>query len=330
MPGKKESKSKGHSRPLREVFLFILDILYNAVIIVILVVLIRGFLISPFRVVGSSMADTLINNEFILIDKFSYIIGEPKRGDPIVFLPPITNKYSHKFEGTLETDENGVIEIDISDLSVPKKAFYCQNKLIQGFWFCENKVKVNDLVFFRSTEDADGTRTYNLTWKSAEKQFVTEEEIKNKTVVISGEANKSYSFRIYDSAGPEYFVKRIIGIPGDAVKIENGRVYLKTPESGEFIELDEIYLSEQNQFNTYYKKSPDGNEFLIPDEHYFVLGDNRSHSNDSRHWYTPIEESYMPYVNKDHISGRVLIVLWPPDNLRLISSGALEDVVFAQ
>jgi signal peptidase I len=53
---------------LKELGLFVADILYNAIVIIVLVVLIRGFLISPFRVVGSSMSDTLQNKEFILID----------------------------------------------------------------------------------------------------------------------------------------------------------------------------------------------------------------------------------------------------------------------
>ena len=64
--GKKKSiKKYFNKRPLKEIGLFILDILYNAVIIIILVALIRSFIIAPFKVVGSSMSDTLKNNEFI-------------------------------------------------------------------------------------------------------------------------------------------------------------------------------------------------------------------------------------------------------------------------
>ena len=71
---RKKSSAKGDRKePLKEIGLFFADILYNAVIIIVLVVLIRSFLISPFRVIGSSMADTLHNNEFILIARSNVV-----------------------------------------------------------------------------------------------------------------------------------------------------------------------------------------------------------------------------------------------------------------
>ncbi|MFH0820499.1 MAG: signal peptidase I, partial [Candidatus Peregrinibacteria bacterium] len=103
-PKKEKNPLQSFSAPRRlfhEAALFLLDILYNAIIIILLVVLIRSFLISPFRVIGSSMADTLASNEFILIDRLSYRLGVPQRGDAIVFRPPITNKYGPKFEETI-------------------------------------------------------------------------------------------------------------------------------------------------------------------------------------------------------------------------------------
>ncbi len=317
---KKILKKSDKRRPLKEIGLFLADILYNAVIIIVLVVLIRSFLISPFRVIGSSMADTLKNNEFILINKLNYHLGEPKRGDPIVFLPPITNKYSEKFEESLMTDSNGNGMLDISELTTKKNVFYCQNPWIQKMWFCKDRVDPGDLVYFRPVGDKN-----DLSWRQAEKKVVSREEVKQKKLVLSGMPGQSYMLRIYNSSGPEYFVKRVIGIPGDKIRIENGRVYFKSKDTNEFNELDEVYLNDENQFNTYFKKNPDLNEFEVPEGHYFVLGDNRGHSNDSRHWFSPIDEQFTPYVSEENISGKVLIVLWPPTNLRLISAGMLED-----
>ncbi|MBT3729541.1 hypothetical protein HOF65_08725 [bacterium] len=45
----------------------------------------------------------------------------------------------------------------------------------------------------------------------------------------------------------KYFLKRIIGIPGDSVKIEDGIVYVKKQTDTEYIELDEQYLNEENK-----------------------------------------------------------------------------------
>lgn len=319
----KKHRKTAAKRPLRELSLFLLDILYNAVIIITLVVLIRSFLISPFRVIGSSMADTLHSNEFILIDKLSYHLGEPRRGDPIVFLPPITNKYAHKFEEAVSTDANGIAELKIDELESQKRVFYCRNNLVKKFWFCKDRVNENDLVYYRPI-NGDPNDAIDITWKNADKKTISRDDVKSGATQIAGKPNQSYLLRIYDSTGPDYFVKRVIGIPGDTIYLENGRVYLKMTDSDEFVELDETYLNEENQFNTYFKKTPEMSEFLVPEGQYFVMGDNRSHSNDSRHWFSPIDENPTPFVSQEEISGRVLIVLWPPNDLRLIPSSVLD------
>lgn len=66
----------------------LLDVVLNIVIIVAIVVVIRTFLVSPFQVEGSSMADTLEHREYIIINKLAYRIGQPRRGDVVVFRPP--------------------------------------------------------------------------------------------------------------------------------------------------------------------------------------------------------------------------------------------------
>lgn len=83
------------------------------------------------------------------------------------------------------------------------------------------------------------------------------------------------------------FIKRIVGLPGDSVKIENGAVFIND------VELDEPYETQKTQ----------GVESLtLSQNEYFVLGDNRSSSSDSRS-FGPIE--------KDNIRGRVFVVYWP-------------------
>ena len=83
-----------------------------------------------------------------------------------------------------------------------------------------------------------------------------------------------------------YFIKRIIGLPGDTVEIKDGKVYV----NGEI--LDEPYLKEEMEKEEYMK-------FEVPDDSYFVLGDNRNSSYDARYW----ENTYVP---KEDIQAKAL------------------------
>jgi len=316
MKEKNEIKAKGKGLTTksisREIFLFIVDILYNAAVIIILVIIIRSFMVSPFRVVGSSMLNTLHSNEFILINKFSYLIGEPENGDPVVFKPPATSKYPHKFEENITLDKKGEGSLYIGNLRTPKNVVYCQNSFINRLWFCKDSVNIGDLVFYKPINSGDS-------WNNAEKIIVSKENISNKELLIKGESNKSYSIRIYNSEGPEYYVKRIIGIPGDTVKIENGRVYLKKVNEDVFNEIKEDYLNNENKNNTYFIQNVRKNTFIVPEKQYFVLGDNRNHSNDSRSWFAPITQEHTPFVPLKNLNGRVFVVLWPLTSIRFIS-----------
>lgn len=84
---KEEKKEKKHG-----LFASLVIGIANILIIIGIVVLIRTFLVSPFAVVGSSMEGTLHNGNLILVDKLSYRIGNPHRGDVIVFYPPVEKR----------------------------------------------------------------------------------------------------------------------------------------------------------------------------------------------------------------------------------------------
>ena len=84
------------------------------------------------------------------------------------------------------------------------------------------------------------------------------------------------------------FVKRVIGVPGDTVEIRQGRVFL----NGE--ELDEPYITHPDQRTE--------SLVTVPPESYFVLGDNRRASNDSRDW---------GFVPTQNIVGRAWVSYWP-------------------
>jgi signal peptidase I len=149
------------------------DFLKDLLIIWIIVLILRTFIAMPFQINWQSMYESYYDKEFIIVDRFSYIIWEPKRGDVIVFRPHVS----------------------------------------------ETK---------------------------------------------------------------EYFLKRIIWLPWDEIKIEDWKVYLKEKGLVDFIELNETYLSDANNWFTFVSWTKAKQEYILSDWDYFVMWDNRNHSTDSR------------------------------------------------
>ncbi|MDA9101343.1 signal peptidase I [Omnitrophica bacterium] len=160
----------------------------------ILAIIIRTFLLGPYKIPTGSMRPTFMEGDRIFVDKVSYRFHEPERGDIIVFKYPVDKK-------------------------------------------------------------------------------------------------KDY-------------VKRLIGLPNETLKIQDGKVSV----NGEL--LDQFPFSSNyyyNQNSWEYGKS--GQEFTIPEGHYFVLGDNSAHSADSRKW---------GFVPDENIIGKAIVIWWPPKRVKLV------------
>lgn len=190
-----------------------LDIIINVVVIVSVVALVRTFLVSPFQVDGSSMDNTLADHEYIIINKLTYFLQQPKRGDVVVFHPP----------------------------NDPKK----------------------------------------------------------------------------------YYVKRVIGVPGDTLVIRDGFVYIAKAGEEKPLLLDESdYLNASNLGQTFRYPPQSGDRdaisYTVPEGKYFLLGDNRRNSLDSR-GFSDQNGNPMPYVEQNHIRGKVWVVALPITKIQALT-----------
>ena len=165
---------------------FFLDILEVIVFAVGIFFFVYLLIMRPHKIKGASMTPTYPDGEYLLTEKVTYYLRDPKRGDVVVFTPPIS---------------------DIDE-----------------------------------------------------------------------------------------FIKRVIALPGETVMIKGGRVYI----DNELLEESYIDNSMQTRGGTFLSE---GQSFKVPPDLYFVMGDNRPNSSDSRYWGP---------ITKSEITGRAWVVYWPP------------------
>ena len=187
-----ENISLNGSNPAKDFFAFMLDLGKTAAIVFVIAFLLRYFAVQPYIVDGESMMPTYQNREYLLAEKISYLIGEPKRGDVVVF-------------------------------NYPKNP------------------RIN-------------------------------------------------------------YIKRIIGLPNETVKIENSVVTIVNAQNPKGFVLTEEYLPPN--YKTLTSASDGTFEKKLANDEYFVMGDNREHSSDSREW------GVLP---KNLIVGRSWVTLLPLD-----------------
>ncbi|MCR8656220.1 signal peptidase I [Paenibacillus endoradicis] len=134
---------------------------------------------------------------------------------------------------------------------------------------------------------------------------------------------------IYNISKPEYgdvvvfdvpeegrrFIKRIIGVPGDTIKVEGDQLYINdklitepylTKAIAESMANGTTYNGIGDSFSFPNESYPDN---VVPEGMYYVMGDNRGYSKDSR---------AIGYVSEDEIIGRADVVMWPLDKLELV------------
>jgi signal peptidase I len=120
----------------------------------------------------------------------------------------------------------------------------------------------------------------------------------------------------------EHFVKRIVGVPGDRLRLINRQVFvngvpLTEPYVRRSAEAHDVFRDEFPRLNIpvagleggwwlEMKKLVEDGQLIVPEGHYFVLGDNRDESLDSRYW---------GFVPRENIVGRPLVIYWSVRNI---------------
>ena len=104
----------------------------------------------------------------------------------------------------------------------------------------------------------------------------------------------------YPDDETQFFIKRVIGLPGETVVIDGGEVYI----NGNAHPLDDSFVAEP------WGMFDEPMTFEVPEGCYFVMGDNRNHSNDSRYWDNH-------FVSEDKILGKAVVRYWPVWDIRL-------------
>lgn len=130
--------------------------------------------------------------------------------------------------------------------------------------------------------------------ESMEKTIMTNDRIFGFRLAYQFQDPERYDIVIfkYPDDPQELFIKRIIGLPGETVEIREGKVYIDDSEKP----LDDSFCPEQ--------PLGDFGPYTVPEDSYFMLGDNRNYSKDSRFWE-------IKYVDEDQIVGKALIRYFP-------------------
>lgn len=107
---------------------------------------------------------------------------------------------------------------------------------------------------------------------------------------------------IYPEDPKKDFIKRLVGLPGDAVEIKSGSIYVNGKPLTDPV-FNHIYYYNRGDY------ALEGQKITVPKDSFFVLGDNSASSKDSRYW---------GYVPRSSILGKALIIYWPLNRIKKI------------
>lgn len=267
---------------------------------------IRALFFQPFKIPTSSMQPTLFGIHFIeknvihnLGQPLSYLLYSAERAKLEVKQTGIvgTNAYSYNsyklFPQTVFSigDIKYTLPGDLKQTSVYTRMSPLQT-CKEGEVLCDGWLSLGDHLF------VDRFSHHIAGFKRGDVVIFNTENIKN-----SGEDLAGY-----------YYIKRLIGLPGDTLTIKNNMVYVKPKGESTERPITEFnktfkkvysgnggYQGHLNIPRTLYLNEP-SNSFTVPEDSYFVMGDNASNSLDSRYWGV---------VPRENMVGKGFLIFWP-------------------
>lgn len=167
-------------------------------------------------------------------------------------------------------------------------------------------------TFLFTVIKVDGA-SMNPTLKNKERLFVTVYDVKfgeteRGDIVICNYPGRYTEYPLGIKT-KTYFVKRVVAVPGDTVSRVSNVTYVTYTETGETVALDEAFAN---------RYQGDDYEYTLGEDEYFVVGDNRGNSHDSRDWHDSDPSRDVGPITGDMLVGHVRNVFWPIPDFRSV------------
>ncbi len=150
-------------------------------------------------------------------------------------------------------------------------------------------------------------RPFQVTGESMFPNFQDKEYVLTNLIVLRFQNPKQGDVIVFKAppAPDKDFIKRVIGLPGDTVMVKEGKVFV----NGKQLDESKYLKTDVKTYGGSFLQ--DGQTITVPQGNYFVLGDNRPYSSDSREW---------GFVPQENIIGESFFSYWPLNEMHVITN----------